>query len=241
MFIGIKLVGTRRELTNIYLTRDHISGCWSPVSARRGGAGSDAVRRFAAHDQLAILRPGARSTRSVISVTDGLRSGSDQIGGCAARSINGVRRTGFRRNRTGYATDGAPCIASPRCETVKSKSGHYACSTAPLQVRQAEDSRVELKRAWGEPEVLARRMAGLANSCRGKPALWVVGVDEDGTVHGAAASDFAAWCQKMASEFEGLTGYQRDRRAIRGRHCCRDLARGDRPVGQGGQQQRDRR
>jgi hypothetical protein len=76
--------------------------------------------------------------------------------------------------------------------------------------RQSEDARVEMKREWGEPEGLARRLAGMANSCRGEPALWLVGADEDGTVHGALASDFAAWWQKMSAQFDGLAPDIRD-------------------------------
>jgi len=70
--------------------------------------------------------------------------------------------------------------------------------------RQGQDARVELKSQWGDPHSLARGLAGLANACRGEPALWLVGVDENGTVYGAEEGDFPGWWRTMSAHFDGL-------------------------------------
>lgn len=41
-----------------------------------------------------------------------------------------------------------------------------------------EDSRVELKARWIEPEKAARQIAGHANAARGDKILWIIGLDE---------------------------------------------------------------
>jgi hypothetical protein len=76
-----------------------------------------------------------------------------------------------------------------------------------VKARQpVEDQRVELKSVW--PEDLnraARRVAGHANSARGEPILWLIGVDETAGVVGAAGTvDPARWYSQLAAEFDGL-------------------------------------
>jgi len=68
-----------------------------------------------------------------------------------------------------------------------------------------EDSRVELKREWPEPEAkIARVIAGLCNATRGQRVYLFVGVDEKaGRVVGAGGTDPASWWQKVASHFDG--------------------------------------
>jgi hypothetical protein len=66
------------------------------------------------------------------------------------------------------------------------------------------DDRVELLSQWGDPHSLARSLAGLANASRGEPALWLVGVDQTGTVYGADEADFPDWWRAMSAQFDGL-------------------------------------
>jgi hypothetical protein len=67
-----------------------------------------------------------------------------------------------------------------------------------------EDSRVELKAEWPEPQKAARRIAGHANAARGAEILWLIGVDEDRGVVGAEANEFAAWFPQVEAGFDGL-------------------------------------
>jgi len=68
-----------------------------------------------------------------------------------------------------------------------------------------EDSRVELKREWPDPQRAARRIAGHANAARGEDILWIVGIDEsNGNVTGASQQDFAAWYSQVTSHFNEL-------------------------------------
>jgi hypothetical protein len=74
-----------------------------------------------------------------------------------------------------------------------------------------EDSCVELKRKWPtEPDNAARRIAGHANAAQGEPILWLIGVDQDAGVVGAAHADLATWWPRVRAEFEGLPPTVRD-------------------------------
>lgn len=72
-----------------------------------------------------------------------------------------------------------------------------------LQGRPLEDSRVEIKKAFIDPNKAARRIGGHANAARGDPVLWIVGVDDKGAIVGTAATDFATWWPNVAKEFDG--------------------------------------
>lgn len=63
--------------------------------------------------------------------------------------------------------------------------------------RALEDSRVELKSGWPEPEKAARRIAGHANAACGEDILWLVGVTEDGALPGLDAKDLASWWPRV--------------------------------------------
>lgn len=67
-----------------------------------------------------------------------------------------------------------------------------------------EDTRVELKAALGEPEKLARRIAGHANASRGASILWLFGVDEESGVVGCAKAEFTEWWAKVSRQFDEL-------------------------------------
>lgn len=67
-----------------------------------------------------------------------------------------------------------------------------------------EDSRVELKAAWIEPEKAARRLGGHANASRGEPILWIIGVDErNGRVMGVDPIEFENWFKQVRRCFDG--------------------------------------
>jgi hypothetical protein len=68
---------------------------------------------------------------------------------------------------------------------------------------KVEDTNVELKREWIDPVKAARRLAGHANAARGEPILWLIGVDEEKGVTGAAAQDLSVWLPAVQAEFNG--------------------------------------
>ena len=67
-----------------------------------------------------------------------------------------------------------------------------------------EDSRVELKADWPEPQKTARLIAGHANAARGEPTLWLVGVDQKSGVKGASYMELANWFEQVKAQFDGL-------------------------------------
>lgn len=69
----------------------------------------------------------------------------------------------------------------------------------------SEDFTVELKSSWPEDyNKAARQIAGHANAARGDNVLWLIGVDQDKGVTGAAYEEFADWYAKVEKEFSGL-------------------------------------
>ena len=67
-----------------------------------------------------------------------------------------------------------------------------------------EDSRVELKAEWLDPERAARRLAGHCNAARGESVLWLVGIDEETGVVGANQTELADWLPSVARTFESV-------------------------------------
>ncbi len=67
-----------------------------------------------------------------------------------------------------------------------------------------EDSRVELKAQWPDPQKAARRIVGHANAARGEPILWLIGVDEKKGIVGANNTDMASWYSAVREQFDGL-------------------------------------
>lgn len=67
-----------------------------------------------------------------------------------------------------------------------------------------EDQRVELKSGWISPYKAARQIAALANSLRGEPGLWLIGVNEERGVEGVNFVDLASWLPQVESMFDGL-------------------------------------
>lgn len=73
-----------------------------------------------------------------------------------------------------------------------------------LSGQHTEDSGVELKSEWIEPEKAARRLAAHANAAGGSPILWIVGVDETArTLTDAAPTERANWIAGIGSFFDG--------------------------------------
>lgn len=64
-----------------------------------------------------------------------------------------------------------------------------------------EDSRVELKSNWPDPQKAARRIAGHANSSRGEPILWLIGIDEDKGVIKIDKNELSTWYSSVKSHF----------------------------------------
>jgi len=65
-----------------------------------------------------------------------------------------------------------------------------------------EDARVELKADGIDPQKAARQIAGHANSARGDPVLWLIGVDQDRGVTGVNHKELASWHAEVASKFD---------------------------------------
>jgi len=73
------------------------------------------------------------------------------------------------------------------------------------QMRFAEDSRVELKRAWPDSYSMARRLAGHGNAAGGSDILWLIGVDEkEGIVE--IESGFPDLADEMPKVFKFFDG-----------------------------------
>jgi hypothetical protein len=68
----------------------------------------------------------------------------------------------------------------------------------------SEDSRVELKAEWPDPIKAARRIAGHANASSGGPILWLIGVNEQRGVVGAAVEELSTWFARVKAQFEEL-------------------------------------
>jgi hypothetical protein len=75
---------------------------------------------------------------------------------------------------------------------------------------KVEDSRVELKADWPEPQNAARRIAGLANAAGSDHVLWIVGLDEERGVTAISDADLATWLPRVAAEFDGIAPAVRD-------------------------------
>jgi hypothetical protein len=66
-----------------------------------------------------------------------------------------------------------------------------------------EDSAVELKSEWpGDPAKTARRLAAHANSLRGEPILWIIGLDETRGVVGADDQELSVWLGSVSACFD---------------------------------------
>lgn len=68
-----------------------------------------------------------------------------------------------------------------------------------------EDSRVELKAKWpGDFAKTARQIAGHANTARGEPILWLIGVDQKAGVIGAVFQEISTWWPQVTKQFAGI-------------------------------------
>jgi hypothetical protein len=75
-----------------------------------------------------------------------------------------------------------------------------------LTRQPVEDSRIELKSEWPKDHhKAARQIAGQANSARGEPILWLIGIDEKKTiVTGADYEEISNWKQSIDACFNEL-------------------------------------
>lgn len=68
-----------------------------------------------------------------------------------------------------------------------------------------EDDTIELKAEWPRDHFrAARRIAAHANSARGEPILWLIGIDEKKGVVGADFEELSIWFAKVRSRFDQL-------------------------------------
>ncbi len=67
-----------------------------------------------------------------------------------------------------------------------------------------EDSRVELKSEWIDPQKAARQIAAHANAAGGDPILWVIGVDQQRGIVGVNHAELANWFAAVKAQFDGL-------------------------------------
>ena len=75
---------------------------------------------------------------------------------------------------------------------------------AALAGQKIEDSRVELKSQWLEPEKAAHRLAAQANAGGGSPILWIVGVDENArALTDVVPTEKSNWFTRVSSFFDG--------------------------------------
>lgn len=70
--------------------------------------------------------------------------------------------------------------------------------------KEIEDSRIELKRQWPNPQTAARQVAGHANAAHGESILWLIGVDEKQGPIDCKSVDFAAWHSQFRACFDGI-------------------------------------
>jgi len=67
-----------------------------------------------------------------------------------------------------------------------------------------EDSRVECKAEWIGSSGAARRIAAHANAAGGEPILWLIGLDRQRGVVGAADNELSNWWSSVQSEFNEI-------------------------------------
>lgn len=70
--------------------------------------------------------------------------------------------------------------------------------------KKVEDSRVELKRDWPDPQKGARRIAAHANASFGSDVLWIIGLDEVLGIVGVESPDLNNWWPSVRSHFDGV-------------------------------------
>jgi hypothetical protein len=67
-----------------------------------------------------------------------------------------------------------------------------------------EDSRVEIKAKWPDPQKAARQIAGHGNAARGENILWIIGIDESEGIIGADNTEVANWLPTVKGCFDGV-------------------------------------
>lgn len=74
-----------------------------------------------------------------------------------------------------------------------------------LSGQSVEDSRIELKAQWIEPEKAAPRLGGHANAARGENILWLIGVDErNNSLTSVDATEKGDWYKSVEKCFDGF-------------------------------------
>lgn len=74
-----------------------------------------------------------------------------------------------------------------------------------LSGQPVEDSRIELKAQWIEPEKAAPRLGGHANAARGENILWLIGVDErNNSLTNVDMTEKGNWYKSVEKCFDGF-------------------------------------
>jgi len=95
-----------------------------------------------------------------------------------------------------------------------------------LSGHRVEDMRVELKSTYHAPSRAARQLAAHANTARGQPILWILGLDEKTrSVRRLSSKDMGDWLNQVGSEFDDLAPTVVNQLAVSIRDAgkCRDL------------------
>lgn len=76
---------------------------------------------------------------------------------------------------------------------------------AVINGQPVEDTRVELKARWVEPDKAAKQLAGHANAARGDALLWIIGIDErNAAICGVDPQEFEHWHKRVQKWFDGF-------------------------------------
>jgi hypothetical protein len=74
-----------------------------------------------------------------------------------------------------------------------------------LKGKPAEDSRVELKAYWLEPDKAAHRLGGQANAARGENILWLIGINErNKSLTNIDETEKGDWFRSVEKLFDGF-------------------------------------
>lgn len=85
------------------------------------------------------------------------------------------------------------------------ESWAYKIISLVEKTKPIEDNRVELKSEWPtDIKKTARQIAAHANSVHYAPILWLIGLDEEKGIIGAANEEISNWFNAIKSNFDGM-------------------------------------
>ncbi len=69
---------------------------------------------------------------------------------------------------------------------------------------EAPETGCDFMLTWPKPALAARRLAGMANTARGNPLLWIIGLDRHGKRRRCDLSGLTKWQVSLRPHFDGL-------------------------------------